>query len=109
MNELYHNEIRTQDVINKEVKSSQLEYLGQIKEIVLDKYTGQAHYVVLAFGGFMGFGEDYFAFPWKSISYNQELDCFILNIDKNSLKKEHGFNKDQWPDFKNWTKSLDID
>ena len=94
--------VKTDDVIGKNVKSPSLEDLGEIKEIVLDKISGQVRYVVLAFGGFMGFGEDYFAFPWKSMSYNNEEECFILNIDKSKLKKEHGFDKDNWPDMSKW-------
>nr|MBA2656348.1 PRC-barrel domain-containing protein [Tatlockia sp.] len=48
--------VRTEDVIGKEVKSVKLENLGEIEEIVLDKVSGQARYVVLSFGGFMGLG-----------------------------------------------------
>jgi hypothetical protein len=99
--------VRTEDVIGVEVKSPQLESLGEIKEIVLDKYTGQTNYVVLSFGGFLGFGEEYFAFPWKSISYNKNEDCFILNVDKSKLKKEYGFSKDTWPDMNTWPNTID--
>jgi sporulation protein YlmC with PRC-barrel domain len=101
------NIVRTDDVIGKEVKSPQLESLGEIEEIVLDKLSGQTRYVVLSFGGFLGFGEEYFAFPWKSISYNVQEECFILNVDKSKLKKEYGFNKDQWPDMTTWPSTID--
>lgn len=101
------NIVRTEDVIGKEVKSPQLESLGEIKEIVLDKISGQTRYVVLSFGGFLGFGEEYFAFPWKSISYHPEEECFILNVDQAKLRKEYGFNKDQWPDMNTWPSTVD--
>lgn len=101
------NIVRTDDVIGKEVKSPNLESLGEIEEIVLDKMNGQTRYVVLSFGGFLGFGDDYFAFPWKSISYNNREDCFILNIDKSKLKREHGFDKDNWPDMASWPQTID--
>lgn len=99
--------VRTEDVIGKEVKSPNLESLGEVEEIVLDKTTGQTRYVVLSFGGFLGFGEDYFAFPWKSISYNKAEECFILNVDKSKLKQEYGFDKDHWPDMANWPNTID--
>ncbi|STX27891.1 PRC-barrel domain-containing protein [Legionella beliardensis] len=99
--------VRTEDVIGKEVKSPTLDDLGTIEEIVLDKFTGQTRYVVLSFGGFMGMGDDYFAFPWKSISYNKEEECFILNIDKEKLQRAHGFNKDHWPDMSQWPNTVD--
>jgi hypothetical protein len=107
MNNVSNGNVRTDDVIGKEVKSPQLESLGDIKEIVLDKYSGQARYVVMTFGGLMGFGERYFAFPWKSISYNDNEECFILNIDESRLKKEYGFSKDEWPDVNTWSNTVD--
>lgn len=99
--------VRTADVLGKEVKSPQLESLGEIEEIVLDKVSGQTRYVVLSFGGFLGFGEKYFAFPWKSISYNKGEECFILNVDKSRLKEEYGFDKDSWPDMNTWSTTVD--
>lgn len=103
-----NNIVRTDDVIGKEVKSPSLEDLGEIKEIVLDKFTGQTKYVVLAFGGFMGFGEDYFAFPWKSFTYNKDEECFILNVDKDDIDRKQGFNKDRWPDMNQWSNTVDV-
>jgi hypothetical protein len=101
------NVVRTNDVIGKDVKSPSLQNLGEIEEIVMDKVTGEARYVVLSFGGFMGLGEDYYAFPWHSISYNKAEECFILNVDKSKLKKEHGFNKNHWPDLATWPTTVD--
>jgi hypothetical protein len=101
------NVVRTADVIGVGVKSPDMEDLGEIKEIVLDKVNGQTRYVVLAFGGFLGLGEDYFAFPWKSIHYDKNEECFILNVDKSKLKKEHGFSKDHWPDMSQWASTID--
>ncbi|WP_133140169.1 PRC-barrel domain-containing protein [Legionella genomosp. 1] len=99
--------VRTDDVIGVDVKSPALEDLGEVKEIVLDKFSGQARYVVIGFGGFMGLGEEYYAFPWKSISYNKDEECFILNVDKSKLKREYGFDKDNWPDMATWPNTVD--
>ena len=101
------NIVKTADVIGKDVKSARLEDLGEVEEIVMDKNTGEARYVVVSFGGFMGLGEDYYAFPWRSISYNKAEECFILNVDKSKLKKEYGFNKNQWPDVATWSTTVD--
>lgn len=101
------NIVRTIDVIGKDVKSPQLETLGEIEEIVLDKLSGQARYVVLSFGGFLGLGEDYFAFPWKSISYDKAEECFILNVSKDKLNRDYGFDKDNWPDMATWPTTID--
>ncbi|MBA4697403.1 MAG: PRC-barrel domain-containing protein [Legionella sp.] len=97
----------TKDVVGKEVKSMALEDLGKIAEIVLDKQSGEARYVVVAFGGVMGLGKEYFAFPWRSISYNKMEECFILNVNQEKLKQAHGFDKDHWPDMSTWPTTVD--
>ncbi|OEH45065.1 hypothetical protein lpari_03963 [Legionella parisiensis] len=56
-------------------------------------------YLVLDFGGFMSFGNKFFAIPWNAFTYNLDEDCFILNIDKERLKNSPGFDKDHWPEF----------
>ncbi|WP_454783595.1 PRC-barrel domain-containing protein [Legionella sp. WA2022007384] len=98
------NIVKSADVIGNEVKSTQLEVLGQIEEIVLDKFSGEARYVVLSF---KSLGEKYFALPWKSINFNEKEECFILNIEKSTLKNAQGFDKNKWPDMATWHTTID--
>lgn len=107
MREHSENLVKSNEVISVDVKSSAKENLGEIEEIVLDKLSGQARYVVLSFGGFLGMGDKYFAFPWKAISYSPEDKCFILNVNKDKLKKENGFDKNHWPDMATWPETVD--
>jgi sporulation protein YlmC with PRC-barrel domain len=93
------NIVKSDEVIGRSVKNADRTNLGKIEEIVLDKITGQVHYVVLSFGGIMGMGDKYFAIPWKAISFSPEDKCFILNVSKDTLKDAPGFDKDHWPDM----------
>jgi sporulation protein YlmC with PRC-barrel domain len=104
-----NNIVRTEDVIGKEVYSDSHDKLGNIEEIVLDKVSGQARYIVLSFDTFMGFGGKYFAFPWKSISYDKDKEAFILNVAKDKLEDGRGFDKDHWPDMaqEEWQKETE--
>jgi hypothetical protein len=53
----------------------------------------------LDFGGFLSFGNKFFAVPWKSFFYDDKDDCFVINMDKERLKDAPGFDKDHWPNF----------
>ncbi len=97
--EVPRNLVRTKEVVGIGVKNTQNENLGKIEEVVLDKQTGHACYVVLSFGGILGMGDALFALPWNAIKYNEEQECFILNIDKDKLKNAPGFDKDNWPNM----------
>lgn len=89
-----------EDVIGKSVKNPSNEDLGKIKEIVLNKTTGETNYVVLESGSFLGMGGKLFALPWTSIQYDKPKESFILNVEKDKLKNAPGFDKDHWPEMK---------
>lgn len=100
--------VRAKDVIDVDVKNTEGKDLGEIKDIVLDKISGQVRYIVLSFGGLLGLGDKLFALPWNAIHYDAEEECFILNIDKDRLKNAPGFDDDNWPDMadRQWEKSI---
>lgn len=93
------NIVKANSVIGVKVKSKGNENLGKIEEIMIDKLSGDVHYVVLSFGGILGMGEKLFALPWRSISYSPADSSFIINIDKDTLKNAPGFDKNDWPDM----------
>jgi sporulation protein YlmC with PRC-barrel domain len=96
--------VKASEVTGVEVKNSTYENLGKINEVVIDKALGKVSYLVLDFGGILGFGNKFFAIPWSMFTYNEEVDCFILDIDKERLNDAPGFDKDHWPNFT----SLDV-
>ena len=71
--------------------------------------SGKISYLVLDFGGHLGFGNKFFAIPWKVFTYNEEQDCFILNAAKEQLKNAPGFDKSNWPNFTATETSAAID
>jgi sporulation protein YlmC with PRC-barrel domain len=95
-----HNVVKADEqVISRDVKNASNDNLGKIKEIMLDKLSGKVAYLVLESGTFLGMGGKLFAIPWNSVKYQDNDDCFILNVDKEKLKNAPGFDKDHWPDM----------
>lgn len=41
--------------------------VGSIERVMIDKISGKVSYAVLAFGGFLGIGNDYYPLPWASL------------------------------------------
>src|SRR5665811_345118 len=75
------------------------EDLGKIEEIMLDLDRGRIAYAVLSFGGFLGMGDKLFAIPWSALALDTVEKRFILNVDKELLKRAPGFDKDHWPNM----------
>lgn len=86
-------------LIGNDVYNHKGEDIGAIKDIMLDMASGKVVYAVLSFGAFFGFGEKLFAVPWKALTLDTKNKRFVLNVEKDRLKKAPGFNKDLWPDM----------
>lgn len=86
-------------LINDKVINQQNEHIGKIEELMISVDDGKIAYAVMSFGGFLNFGDKFFAVPWKVIRVDQEKKCIVINVDKERLKEAPGFDKDRWPDM----------
>lgn len=81
------------------VTNSAGEDLGKINEIMIDIPSGRIAYAVLSFGGFLGMGDKLFAVPWDRLAVDEDNHEFKLDVDKDTLERAPGFDKDNWPDM----------
>lgn len=91
--------VSTGESATKEVINDAGEELGKIEEFVMDVDNGRIAYAVLSFGGFLGVGEKWFAIPWQALKPSHDGKKFILNTDKETLKRASGFTKGDWPKY----------
>lgn len=89
---------RASKVIGTNVEDASGNKIGDIKDVVLDRKSGQVAYAVVDFGGWLGMGDKYFAVPWKALKSGSN-DRYVLSTSKDTLKKAPGFDKDHWPDM----------
>ena len=54
--------------------------VGKLEEIVLDARTGCVRHVVIAVGGFMGFGRRRFAVPWSAVTPDADYCRAVIDI-----------------------------
>ncbi len=59
--------------------------IGSIVRVMIDKLTGQTAYAVMSFGGFLGFGEDYYPLPWSLLRYDEAMDGYVVDITEEQL------------------------
>src|SRR6476646_3483702 len=81
------------------VRNSAGDSLGKIEHLMIDLQTGRIAYAVLSFGGFLGMGDKLFAIAWSALALDTVEKRFILNVDKELLKRAPGFDKDHWPNM----------
>lgn len=89
---------RASKIIGTNVKNPSGENLGGIKDLVLDPESGHVVYAVVSFGGVLGMGSKLFAIPWSVLHWTRDKEYYVLDLDKETLKKAPGFDKKHWPD-----------
>lgn len=79
--------ISADKVEGTEVYNLQGKHLGEVETVMIDKLSGKVAYAVIAFGGFLGLGEQRRALPWSVLEYNTELEGYVLKAEDEVLKK----------------------
>lgn len=62
------------------------DHVGHIERLMIDKLGGKVAYAVLAFGGFLGIGQDYYPLPWSALTYNPQLGGYEVAVSENQLR-----------------------
>jgi sporulation protein YlmC with PRC-barrel domain len=70
--------------------------VGNIEEVILDARTGCARYVVLRSGGFLGFGRQRIAIPWRALTPNLEYHRCVVDVAQTRLTAIPVFDDDPW-------------
>jgi hypothetical protein len=60
--------------------------IGSIERVMIDKVSGRVSYAVLAFGGFLGVGNDHYPLPWQSLKYDMRLGGYVTGISEQQLR-----------------------
>lgn len=89
---------RASKIIGTDVRNRQGQKIGDIKDVVLDA-NGQIAYTVVATGGFLGIGDRLHAIPWSALQKDGQTPHFVLDIDRERLKRAPGFDSRHWPNM----------
>ena len=73
--------------------------LGTIYNFMVNKRSGRVEYAVLQFGGILGMGSDYYPLPWEVLSYDEEEEGYVVDIDKDALKDAPHYAPNAQPEF----------
>ena len=71
--------------------------LGRVVEVMLAAGKGEIAYVVVATGGWLGFGERLHAVDWCDFRVDPWNGKLSLDADAAEFRACDGFDKDHWP------------
>ena len=78
--------ISTDKVKGTEVYNRRGDHLGEVEHLMVDKPSGKVAYAVISFGGFLGMGEERRALPWQVLTYDTNLDGYVVAADDDLLR-----------------------
>jgi sporulation protein YlmC with PRC-barrel domain len=81
------------------VYNSNGEKLGSIDDLMIDKRSGLVRYAVLEFGGFLGMGSDRYPIPWSRLTYDTNLDGYVVPLQKAELEKAPRYSEAEVPAY----------
>ena len=83
--------------------------MGQVQTFVVDMHEGLIAFVLVSFGGTLGFGDKWFALPWDALQWYPETLKFVLDMPEEVLKNAPGMDKNKWlQEIENWQKEEDL-
>ena len=104
------NMFSTSKLRGMKVRNTQGENLGEIEDLIVDMDSHRVRYATLEHGGVLGVGEKRVPLPIEALALAQEGNQyhFVVDIDKETLKRAPNYDKDALPDFNPaWLAGLD--
>ena len=75
--------------------------VGTIDHLIIDKQSGKVAYAVMAFGGFLGMGQDEHQIPWGALKYDTSKGGYVTNITQEQLSNAPA-RPENWAEDRAW-------
>ena len=69
--------------------------LGTVHSVMIEKRSGKVAYAVLSVGGFLGIRGHVHPVPWEILTYDVDLDGYVVNLTRDQLEKAPSLQLDE--------------
>jgi sporulation protein YlmC with PRC-barrel domain len=90
---------RATRLVGAPVENLRGESLGKIEDLIIDPGDGRVAAAIVSMGGFLGIGEKLTAIPMPALSYEESMARFVLDIDRETLRRAPAFDPQDWPEL----------
>ena len=88
--------LRSDQLLDTDVRSPKDESLGSIHDLVLDPKTGKIAYLIVARGGLFGFDKSYVPIPWDDFKLTPSVSLLVLDTNKAAMDAAPQITDDQF-------------
>ena len=95
-------------IIGTKVVSPQDVDLGKVDEVVMDAFNSSIEFMVMSYGGFLGFREKRYAVPWHAVHFDADKQVYVVNLSQDEIDELPPYEADAWPDFSDdrWNRNV---
>jgi sporulation protein YlmC with PRC-barrel domain len=86
-------------LIGKSIYNLRKEFLGKVKDILLDMDAGRVVAVIVSSGGFLGLNDELSAFPHRALKFTEDRRNLLLDANKEIIHAAPHFKSNEWLDF----------
>ena len=86
--------LRADELIGRDIRNLQDEDLGEVDDVVLATNDAGQSYAIVAYGGFLGIGEEQVAVPRSSLRLTQDRDVLVIDISEDAFEAAPRFERD---------------
>ena len=90
--------IKSGDVLGSPLKDAGEHKLGTIREIYLERTTGQAKFVILELSSMLGTRGKFHPIPWNALRFDEKAGGYFTTLTKDILKDSPAYDRDQLVD-----------
>jgi hypothetical protein len=90
-----HKLILASRVLKTRVLNKAGEHIGDIKDLSIDRVTGETKYAIMSFGGFLGIGQRFHPLPWQMLDFDPQQDGYVVSLDKAALADAPHYDADE--------------
>ncbi len=90
---------RASEIIGTNVKNSNDEVIGEVKDLAVDFKTGEVLAVIVSSGGFLGVADTLSSLPSSALRYDTKAEAFKTKLTKEQLQKAPQHKSGEKPDY----------
>lgn len=92
-NDQTNHMIAARQVQGAKVFCTDLNEVGSIEDMMIDKASGRIAYAIVTTGGFLGMGETHYPLPWEKLRYDAEMGGYIIDVSQKMLEAGPSFSR----------------
>lgn len=102
--------LRADELIGRDIRNMENEDLGEIDDVVVATSDAGTSYAIVAYGGFLGIGEEQVAVPLSSLRLTENRDVLVLDISEDAFEAAPRFERDDMSSLNdpNWVESNQV-